>query len=62
MMDPLFEGTADAPLNDYLWLSLWTDMEEKMTGYENYASSDLAAKADKFSTCRRVSFSGKAIR
>ena len=62
MMNPLFEGTAEAPLNDYLWLSLWTDMEEKMTGYENYASSDLAAKADKFSTCRRVSFSGKAIR
>ena len=62
MMDPLFEGTAEAPLNDYLWLSLWTDMEEKITGYENYASSELPAKADKFSTCRRVSFSGKAIR
>ena len=62
MLEPYFEGTEDNPLVDYVWLSLWTDMDEKNTGYQNYGSTSLPMEADNFSTCQRFSFSGKAIR
>ena len=38
MLEPYFEGTEDNPLVDYVWLSLWTDMDEKNTGCLLYTS------------------------
>ena len=29
MLEPYFEATEDNPLADYVWLSLWTNLEEK---------------------------------
>jgi len=62
MLEPYFEGTEENPLADYVWLSLWTDMDEKNTGYLNYSNTNLPEEGDTFSNCRRFSFSGKAIR
>ena len=62
MLEPYFEGSEENPLADYVWLSLWTDIDEKNRGYANYANTSLPAEGNTFSNCERYSFSGRAIR
>ena len=62
MLEPYFEATKDNPLADYVWLSLWTNLEEKNRGYANYNNTNLPAEGDSFSNCQRFSFTGRAIR
>ena len=46
----------------YMWVSMWPNAEEKLSGYAAYMDTDLPELADTFSTCKRDAFSSRRIR
>ena len=46
----------------YMWVSMWPNVEEKLSGYAAYMDTDLPELADTFSTCKRDAFSSRRIR
>ena len=47
---------------DYMWVSVWPNLEEKRAGFSAYMDTDLPQIADTFSTCKREAFSSRRIR